>query len=88
MMKARILVAAMTLGMVLGAAAEPAMARQPIAPGGQSIYCATREMGNPFSKLCDYVAWSKWRSRGGWDASLDNACYFNPHYKPVGCFPH
>jgi hypothetical protein len=33
---------------------------------GQSIYCATREAGNPFSKYCDYLAWSGWRRRGGW----------------------
>lgn len=52
---------------------------------GQSIYCATREAGNPHSKICDYLAWSKWRQRGGWDSSLDNACLMNPHFVPSEC---
>lgn len=52
---------------------------------GQSIYCATREAGNPHSKYCDYIAWSAWRRRGGWDSSLDNACLSNPHYVPQEC---
>jgi hypothetical protein len=52
---------------------------------GQSIYCATREGGNPHSKLCDYSAWSKWRERGSWDSSLDNACIRNPAFVPGEC---
>jgi hypothetical protein len=52
---------------------------------GQSIFCATREPGNPHSKYCDYIAWSKWRQRGGWDSSLDNACIFNPGFVPGEC---
>jgi hypothetical protein len=51
----------------------------------QSIYCATREAGNPHSKYCDYIMWSKWRQRGGWDSSLDNACLRDPHYIPAEC---
>ena len=39
----------------------------------QSVYCATREMGNPHSKYCDYLAWSEWRRWGSWDSRLDNA---------------
>jgi hypothetical protein len=66
--------------------AGPAMA-QPVIHPGQSIFCATREAGNPYSKYCDYLAWSGWRRRGGWDSSLDNACRFNPHYVPYGCVP-
>jgi hypothetical protein len=66
--------------------ASPAMARHIISgPVHQSVYCATREAGNPHSKYCDYIMWSKWRQRGGWDASLDNACYFNPAYIPGEC---
>jgi hypothetical protein len=68
--------------------AGPAMARHiissPVHPA-QSVYCATREAGNPHSKYCDYIAWSKWRQRGGWDSTLDNACYFNPGYIPGEC---
>jgi hypothetical protein len=41
--------------------------------------------GNPHSKYCDYIAWSKWRQRGAWDSSLDNACYFNPAFIPGEC---
>ena len=69
---------------------RPAMARQVISGPGhyaQSIYCATREAGNPYSKYCDYIAWSGSRRRGGWDSQLDNACLRNPGYKPAGCWP-
>lgn len=89
-MKFRIIGAAAAVGVVVGVAAGPAMARHVISSPGryaQSIYCATREAGNPFSKYCDYVAWSGWRRRGGWDSQLDNACMLDPHYKPPGCWP-
>jgi hypothetical protein len=65
----------------------PAMARH-LNSGqglGQSVYCATREAGNPYSRYCDYIAWSGWRRRGGWDSRLDNACLRNPGYVPSGC---
>jgi hypothetical protein len=68
--------------------AEPAMARHVISSPAhppQSIYCATREAGNPHSKYCDYIAWSKWRQRGAWDSTLDNACLHNPSYVPGEC---
>jgi len=68
--------------------AEPAMARhvisRPVYPA-QSIFCATREAGNPHSKYCDYMAWSGWRRKGGWDSTLDNACMRNPSYIPGEC---
>lgn len=81
-MKTTILLAAATLAMTAGSA----MARPTgPAPYGQSIYCATREAGNPHSKLCDYIAWSGWRRRGGWDSSLDNACLMNPRFVPSEC---
>jgi hypothetical protein len=86
MMKLRILGAAAALVLAIA----PAMARQVISGPGhyaQSIYCATREAGNPYSKYCDYIAWSGWRRRGGWDSQLDNACLRNPGYKPPGCWP-
>jgi hypothetical protein len=80
-MKTTIILVAIAVAMTAGAA----IARPRLASYGQSIYCATREAGNPFSKYCDYMAWSGWRRRGGWDASLDNACSMNPHYRPWGC---
>jgi len=68
-------------------AASPAMARHLSGPGypAQSLFCATREAGNPHSKYCDYIEWSKWRQRGGWDSSLDNACLQNPAFIPGEC---
>jgi hypothetical protein len=83
-MKTTILLATVAVATAAGSAVARPMA--PISYG-QSIYCATREAGNPFSKYCDYMAWSGWRRRGGWDASLDNACLMNPRYKPYGCWP-
>jgi hypothetical protein len=66
----------------------PALARNVVSRPGhspQSIFCATREPGNPHSQYCDYLAWSKWRQRGAWDSSLDNACLYNPGYVPGEC---
>jgi hypothetical protein len=67
--------------------AEPAMARQIIYPWypAESIFCATRQAGNPHSKYCDFITWSSWRKHGAWDSTLDNACYFNPGYIPGEC---
>jgi hypothetical protein len=73
--------AAVCLSMLTG----PAMARHNNHYSGQSLFCATREPGNPISKYCDYVAWSKWRQRGAWDSSLDNACLANPAFVPDYC---
>jgi hypothetical protein len=77
---------------ILGAAAAFVLAAEhglawQVSGTGQSIFCATREAGNPYSKYCDYMGWSSWRRRGAWDSSLDNACSLNPHYVPPGCFP-
>jgi hypothetical protein len=80
----RIGVAAFLVSVLTG----PAMARHVIsspAHPAQSIYCATREAGNPYSRYCDYEGWSQWRSRGGWDSQLDDACLRNPAYVPSGC---
>jgi hypothetical protein len=82
-MKTAILLATAAVVMTAGAA----MARPGPVSYGQSIYCATREAGNPFSKYCDYMGWSGWRRRGGWDSTLDNACLMNPRYKPADCWP-
>jgi hypothetical protein len=70
----------------LSVLASPAMARRATSsPVRQSVYCATREMGNPHSKYCDYLAWSEWRRWGSWDSRLDNACLANPAYIPGEC---
>ena len=85
MTKFRLIGIAAVLFSVLG---EPAMARHVISSRGhpaQSIFCATKEAGNPHSKYCDYMAWSKWRQRGAWDSTLDNACLRDPSYVPGEC---
>jgi len=68
--------------------AGPAMARHVISTPrypAQSLFCATRQAGNLHSKYCDYITWSGWRRQGGWDSTLDNACYFDPGYIPGEC---
>ena len=77
-------VGAVLLSMLAG----PAMARHPFssqARPAQSLFCATRDAGNPHSKYCDYIEWSKWRSRGAWDSTLDNACLHDPGFIPGEC---
>jgi hypothetical protein len=79
----------MKLKMICAAAAvvfvtEPTLARQ-ASTSGQSIYCATRQAGNPFSRYCNPSAWREWRRRGRWDSRLDNACRRNPQYVPRNC---
>jgi hypothetical protein len=81
-MKLKVISAALAFAL---AGEAPTMAKDVVHAG---IYCATREAGNPYSKYCDYIAWSGWRRRGGWDSSLDNACRRNPHYVPPGCWPY
>jgi hypothetical protein len=74
---------------LLSLLAAPAMARhrhivsRPAHPA-ESIFCATREPGNPHSKYCDYMLWSRWR-RASWDSSLDNACLRDPSFIPGEC---
>ena len=80
--------AAIVLSMLAGLSlvGSPALAhRQSSSRPVQSVYCATREMGNPHSRYCDYIAWSQWRRLGGWDSTLDNACLANPAYIPGEC---
>ena len=80
------LIGAATIALCL--IAGPAIARDPspspIAPA-ESIYCATREPGNPHSKYCDYTAWSKAREIAAWNGSLDDACIRNPAFVPAEC---
>jgi hypothetical protein len=41
--------------------------------------CEYREPGNPYTPQSDYMAWSAWRARGGWDSSGDDACWRGSH---------
>ena len=36
--------------------------------------CGYQEPGNPWSQQEDYLAWSAWRARGGWDDRVDTDC--------------
>jgi hypothetical protein len=85
MMTFKILGAAVALAALAGPAVARHAMSSPAYPS-QSVYCATREMGNPYSKYCDYIAWSGWRRRGGWDSRLDDACMRNPGFVPSGCW--
>jgi hypothetical protein len=40
----------------------------------QAGVCGYQEPGNPWSKNEDYMAWSAWRARGGWDDRVDSDC--------------
>jgi hypothetical protein len=77
-------VAAVLVSVLAGPATARPVISTPWYPA-ESIFCATRQAGNPHSKYCDYTLWSSWRKHGAWDATLDNACYFNPGYVPGEC---
>jgi len=67
---------------------RPVMARHVHSGPGhpaQSIFRATKEIGNPHHPYCDYMAWSYWRRIGAWDGSLDAACLRDPHFIPGEC---
>jgi hypothetical protein len=40
----------------------------------QADVCAGHEAGNPYNKETDYMGWSAWRTRGGWDDRNDYKC--------------
>ena len=80
MTRYKLIGAAVALASVL---AGPAMAQRTIshpAHYARSTYCATIEPGNPYSPVYDYLSWSSWRRRGGWDSRGDDACARNPGF--------
>jgi hypothetical protein len=58
--------------------AGPAMAQHAVVHPGYYVaetgVCPGREAGNPYTKEEDYMAWSGWRARGGWDDHNDLNC--------------
>ena len=60
--------------------AVPASAQRKIAAPSivnaytEGDWCANREPGNPYNKTDDYIGWSSWRVRGGWDDHNDFNC--------------
>ena len=78
----------MTRLWILGAAvaassllAAPVLAREArIGHPAQTAACDPRDPGNPFSKRFDYMTWSAWRRRGGWDDRAEYTCQPIPSY--------
>ena len=74
----------MTKLSLLGVAAAALMLAAPAAAQSRPTHfvnayaqagsCAGYEPGNPYNKDTDYLGWSAWRVRGGWDASNDYRC--------------
>ena len=59
------------------ALAGPAMAQHALAHPAhyaQTNACQNIEPGNPYNKAEDYIGWSAWRARGGWDDSAEVRC--------------
>ena len=42
--------------------------------------CDPRDPGNPFSRKYDFMEWSAWRRKGGWDDRADYTCQPIPTY--------
>jgi hypothetical protein len=40
----------------------------------QTEACAGYESGNPYNRDTDFLSWSAWRVRGGWDDRNDYKC--------------
>ncbi len=74
MTKLALLGAAAVLSSVL---AGPAMAQHAMVhPNSiaETGVCPGRDAGNPYTKQEDYMEWSAWRARGGWDDHNDLDC--------------
>jgi hypothetical protein len=60
------------------ALAVPAFAQQrmgyPAETWAQTHSCANYDPGNPHNKVTDFIAWSGYRARGGWDDRTDIQC--------------
>jgi hypothetical protein len=81
MTKLKLLGAAVVLSSAL---TGPAMAQHTVSHPdsyAQSGYCPGHEAGNPYTKEEDYIAWSGWRARGGWDDRNDGNCVHNSHLR-------
>ena len=68
-----IVAVAATTAFAVPAFAQHRMAR-PADAYAQASACGYQDSGNPYSKEEDYMAWSAWRARGGWDDRPDPNC--------------
>jgi hypothetical protein len=46
----------------------------------QNAACDPRDPGNPFSEKYDFLEWTAWRRRGGWDTRAEWTCQPIPEY--------
>jgi len=84
MSKLALLGSAAILASVLAA---PAIAQHAVVHHGylaQYGTCPGHEPGNPYTKEEDYMAWSGWRARGGWDDRNDWNCVRASHLRHHG----
>ena len=56
------------------ATAQHRIVAHPIPHYAETGVCPGHEAGNPYTKEEDYIAWSGWRARGGWDDRNDFNC--------------
>ena len=56
------------------AAAQHMVVAHPLDTYAQAGVCPGHDAGNPYTKEEDYMAWSGWRARGGWDDRNDFNC--------------
>jgi len=67
--------------------AAPAIAQHAVVHHGYQVQngaCPGHEPGNPYTREEDYMAWSGWRARGGWDDRNDWNCVRASHLRHHG----
>ena len=70
MMRLGLVGAALVVSSLLAA---PVMARDARTVRAATV-CDSRNPGNPFSRTYDFMEWSAWRRRGGWDTRAEWTC--------------
>lgn len=85
MTKLGILGAAVVLSSALVASttAQAETEKHLIAHRTQDVACDPRDPGNPYSQRYDFMSWSAWRRRGGWDTRAEWTCQPIPKH-PFG----
>jgi hypothetical protein len=81
----RLICAAAVLVLAGPVMAQAAPASHKNSNHAQNVACDPRDPGNPYSKKYDYLTWSAYRRKGGWDARADYTCQPIPEH-PFG-FP-
>ncbi len=78
MTKLRLVVVALIPSLLAG----PAMAKQvkERRHPAQNAVCDPRDPGNPYSRKYEFLEWTEWRKRGGWDTRNEWTCQPIPQY--------